>query len=95
MTGRRVSNRRLRLAAYLLVVALGAYGFWRVEQVQRESCERGNDFRQDDMPAAFAEYTHLLGEEFEASPERIEQAVAKFDGRLHELFPTRDCGWWP
>lgn len=87
-------SRRLRLAAYLFVVSMGVLGFLRVEQVQRSACERGNRFRQEDMPAAFAEYTALLGEEFEASPERVRDVTVEFDGRIHRLFPTAECGWW-
>jgi hypothetical protein len=87
-------SRRLRLAAYVLVVVSGAIGFLRVEQVQREACERGNEFRQDDMPAAFAEYTALLGHEFEASPERVQGVTVEFDARIHRLFPPTECGWW-
>jgi hypothetical protein len=88
-------GRRRRLAAYLFVVLMGAVGFLRVEQERHRACERGNDFRQEDMPAAFTEYTLLLGEEFEAPPERARGVAVEFDGRIHRLFPPVDCGWWP
>jgi hypothetical protein len=84
-------GRRERLAAYVLIVVLAAIGFWRVERLQHEACERGNDFRAEDMPAAFDRFARNLGVELAADPDRIEEFIVEFDDDLEELFPTKKC----
>lgn len=60
--------RWFRVAAYGLVVVMGSWGFWRVEQVQHNQCE------------AIDRLVVLMGEEAEADSARVEA----FIDRLHE-----------
>lgn len=87
-----VARRRgiARMAAYVLIVVGSSYGFWRVEQVQHESCERGNELRSEDIPAAFESYMLFVDQEHHDNPAKAED-VARFRVVLDDLFPLRDC----
>lgn len=61
----------------------------------QERCDAGNQLRREDLPAAFAEFGSFLGEEFGADQDRVDDANARFAGRLDELFPERDCALLP
>jgi len=83
--------RWFRLVAYLMVVAAGALGFWTFERMEHESCERSNEFRRQDLPAAFEAYSYFLGDELGADPQQAREAYDRFEPTLDELFPERDC----
>lgn len=70
----------------ILVVVLG--------QNQRR-CEDGNQFRRQDLPAAFDHFAQFLGEEFRADPERVADGRARFAVVMDELFPERECPFLP
>jgi len=80
-----------RFVAYLMVVAAGALGFLTVERMEHESCERSNQFRREDLPAAFEAYSYFLGAETGVTPAEAREAYARFEPTLDELFPERDC----
>jgi hypothetical protein len=57
-------------------------------------CEAGNDFRRDDLPAAFELSHRQIGESLGATKEQISDFDDGFQGELAEILPTRDCDWF-
>lgn len=84
--------RRWRMtAAWLLMGALVTVGFYAEARDDQERCKAGNEFRRVDLPAAFHEFGEFLGEEFGVDPASVEEANARFAGRLDDTLPERSC----
>lgn len=83
----------LVVGAVLVVVSclLSASAAALAYAAQRATCERGNDFRRQDLPAAFAQFGEDLGTELGATRDQIDDFVAKNRRGLDHLFPERDC----
>lgn len=93
----RASLRGIRsLAAGVtlgVVGLLAALVVMGIEDQQR--CEAGNEFRRDDLPAAFRSFGDFLGGELGADPVQVEDANDRFARQLDEQFPARDCSLFP
>lgn len=76
---------------WLAMGVLVTLGFYSVRVEEQRRCEAGNDFRRNDLPAAFDEFSLFLGQEFQAEPERVDDARARFAVVMDDLFPERDC----
>lgn len=79
------------LAGVLLLV--GLVGVVLAQNQRR--CEDGNEFRRQDLPAAFDKFGEFLGQEFHAPPERVAEARDRFAVVMDELFPKRECRFLP
>lgn len=88
----RSDLRGIRWSVAVIVLGVALIGTSLVIKTlsDHDRCLAGNEFRESQRQA-FAEYTAGLGEEFNAEPEQVEAFVVRFDERLAELFPPRDC----
>lgn len=71
-------------------LAVGGLVAMRLIEDQRR-CEAGNQFRSEDLPAAFRLHDQHLGRAFRADDAQIESFSNDFETDLAELLPLRDC----
>jgi hypothetical protein len=67
----------------MLLIVIPA--FVRVEQIQRQACERSNDARHDQIVL----WSYIIKQTPNTADERAR--VTAFDARLHEIFKSRKC----
>lgn len=72
-----------------VVMVLGAMVIKILDDHQR--CLDGNEFRREDLPAAFALHDRRLGQELGADENEIDEFTRGFESDLRDLFPARDC----
>lgn len=58
-----------------------------------DRCLAGNDFRRNDLPAAFELSHKQIGEALGANEDQIVAFDDGFQAELAKLLPARDCGW--
>lgn len=88
-----------RAVQWLLVYLLGlgaamTYGFYDDARDDQVRCEAGNEFRREDLPTAFDEYSDFLGHQLGADDDQIADAKARFAVVMDDLFPERECPLW-
>lgn len=101
---RALSTTLARVLAWVVIVGLGAAGLNYVQTDQQRACRAGNEFRQHDLPAAFAEFGNDLGERLlgERQPDgtftvtlaqraEIDAFTRHSQASLRDRFPPRDC----
>ena len=87
---RRLVHEHPFALALLVLLLVVIPGFVRIEQTQRQSCERANGGRTDQIVL----WTYIIKQTAEPPRTKAERdRIAAFEARLHDIFAPRKCPW--
>lgn len=89
----RAELRSIRASVVVIIVGIAmmvtAFGIKLFSDVDR--CRAGNEFRSQDLPAAFRVHDEHLGAAFEQDEATVDAFSDDFEADLAEILPERDC----
>ena len=91
VTRSTLTGIRWSIAIIVLGVALVITGSVIKLFTDQDRCQAGNEFRREDLPAAFELHDRHLGEALGANEVQIAEYEAGFQAELAEVLPERNC----
>lgn len=91
VTRSTLTGIRWSIAIIVLGIALMITGSVIKLFTDQDRCQAGNEFRRQDLPAAFELHDQHLGEALGANQVQIAEYEARFQEELAEVLPERDC----
>lgn len=93
MNLRSAELKGIRMSLLIIVVGVAmmvtAFGIKLASDIDR--CHSGNEFRSEDIPAAFRLFAAHLGTASDADEAEVEAFNEDFEDELAEILPERDC----
>lgn len=91
MTRATLTGIRWSVAVIVLGIGLLAVGSVIKLFSDQDRCQAGNEFRRNDLPAAFELHDRHLGNALGANDVQIAEYEARFQAELAEVLPERNC----